>query len=160
MSGTETEFEEIYKKYYPSVYRICGSMFSKPDMRDDVVQEVFIKVWQNLKFFKNQSSLFTWIYRITINTSLNYKSRVVANKTTGYESVVHLPVENNNLEDERKRQLQNCIGKLRDDERIIVSLYLEGFSYNEISEIVGITVTNIGVKLNRIKPKLKICMED
>ena len=71
MSTLESNFDQIYKDNYPKVFRLCqGYTNGNEILSKDLAQEVFIKVWQNLNSFRNDSSLSTWIYRITVNTCL------------------------------------------------------------------------------------------
>lgn len=162
MKGLESKFEEIYKTNYPKVIRLCLGYANGDDMlAKDLTQEVFIKVWKNLDSFRNESSISTWIYRITVNTCLIS----LRNKTT-VDNLHHV----NNIEDssgfstdenkdDKLKQLYKCINKLNKDNKGIILLELEGLPQKEIAEIMGLSHEAIRVRVHRIKEKLTKCVK-
>ncbi|WP_420571598.1 RNA polymerase sigma factor [Kordia sp.] len=154
----EDYFQEIITHHKDKIYRICLAYLYEKDLVDDLYQEVLINVWNGLKNFKGNAKLTTWLYRVTLNTTITFNRH---NKK-------HIQLFNNELPDtfeeaidtERQAQenrvnkLMQCVQKLKKDERLIISLVLEELSYKEIAEIIGIETNNVGVRINRIKKRL------
>ena len=117
------EFEEIYLKYSPQIFRVCMGYINDYEAAKDLTQETFISVWKNLDSFKNQSKLSTWIFRIATNNCLRAIEK--SKRVTTEELPLNLAdkLEENN--DEKLTFLYNCIAELEETERIIISLVLE-----------------------------------
>jgi RNA polymerase sigma-70 factor (ECF subfamily) len=118
----------------------------------DITQETFIAVWEHLSTFKNQSAISTWIFRIATNNCLRAIEKSKRIQTT--DLPVHLPIVQEEAQEEKLIFLYKCIGELEESERIIISLVLEDLKQEEIAEIVGLSHANIRVKIHRIKEKL------
>ncbi|TWJ04379.1 RNA polymerase sigma-70 factor (ECF subfamily) [Mucilaginibacter frigoritolerans] len=146
------EFEEIYLKYSPQIFRVCMGYINDYEAAKDLTQETFISVWKNLDSFKNQSKISTWIFRIATNNCLRAIEK--SKRVTTEELPLNLAdkLEENN--DEKLAFLYNCIAELEETERIIISLVLEDLSRDEIASIVGLSSVNTRVKIHRIKDKL------
>jgi len=145
-------FEEIYKVYWPKVYRQCMGYMNDPDAAKDIAQETFVKVWQYLPKFRNESSIGTWIFRISVNSCLRQIGK--DNKMPKSELPNEI-VEEILVKDEPKVEfLYKCISELPEIERIIISLELEELKQKEIAKIVGLSESNVRVKIHRIKEKL------
>jgi RNA polymerase sigma-70 factor (ECF subfamily) len=122
---------------------------------DDLFQEIIIQVWHSIPTFRREASVSTWLYRIAINTAIKWsrKERKHAGAET-LEKVQHLLLENRTQTDERLGWLYGEIYKLDEIDRSVILLLLEGFSYKEMAAILGISESNVGVKINRIKKQL------
>ena len=122
---------------------------------DDLFQEIIIQVWRSIPSFRRESSVTTWLYRISLNTAITWskKEKKHAGSET-LENVQHLLQENRAQIDERLSWLYEQIYKLDEIDRSITLLLLEGFSYKEMSAMLGISESNVGVKINRIKKQL------
>ncbi len=148
------EFEEIYLKYSPQIFRVCMGYINDYEQAKDLTQETFIAVWKNLSSFKNQSKISTWIFRIATNNCLRALEKSKRVFTT--ELPIHLPDIKEETQDEKLAFLYNCIAELPETERIIISLVLEDLPHAEIAAIIGLTAVNIRVKVHRIKEKLSL----
>ncbi|MCH2193831.1 sigma-70 family RNA polymerase sigma factor [Kordia sp.] len=155
------QFTNIYKDHYDKVYRLClGYVNGDETVAKDLAQEVFIKVWEHLDQFKQKSSIGTWIYRITVNTCLLF---IRKNKKRSY-NLPETQEDDHNVEEEEKvhqnrlKQMYACIQQLKETERIVILLVLEGLPQKEISEITGHSHQNIRVMVHRIKEKLTKCV--
>ncbi|HED07458.1 MAG TPA: RNA polymerase sigma factor [Ignavibacteria bacterium] len=155
----EQLFKQTYEQSKDKIYRLCLGFAGNNSDADDLFQEVFIKVWNNLETFRNESSINTWIYKIATNTALLYVSR----KNKFNKRISYLKPEDLNLEIKESdpsytelefKKLYQAISELKERDRIIISLLFENSSYSEISEIVGLSVSNVGVRINRIKKTL------
>ncbi len=145
-------FEEIHKAYWPKVYRQCMGYMNDPDVAKDIAQETFIKVWQHLPKFRNESSIGTWIFRIAVNTCLG---QIRKDKKMPKSELPNEILEETLVNDEPQVQLlYKCISELPEIERIIISLELEELKQKEIAKIVGLSESNVRVKIHRIKEKL------
>lgn len=160
----EKRFLELLEKYRPQIYRICYG-FTDTDMGvDDLVQESMIKIWNAIDQFRGDSSLSTFAYRITVNTCIYWnkkskKARLIDKEWKQQSINLHGIADNNEVKNERIQQLRTAIQQLNKVDRSIVLLLLEECSYKEISEITGLSLSNVGVKISRIKTRLKSIME-
>jgi RNA polymerase sigma-70 factor (ECF subfamily) len=145
-------FEEIHTEYWPKVYRQCMGYMNDPDAAKDLAQETFIKVWQHLPKFREESSLGTWIFRIAVNTCLGQirKDKKMPKSELPKEIFEEILVNN----EPQVQFLYKCISELPEVERIIISLELEELKQKEIAKIVGLSESNVRVKIHRIKEKL------
>lgn len=155
------QFTTIYQAHYDKVYRLClGYVNGDQALAKDLSQDVFIKVWEHLDEFKQRSSIGTWIYRITVNTCLLF----IRKHKKGSFSLLENTEDNGNDIQEKKdheirlQQMYACIQQLKETERIIILLVLEGLPQKEIAEITGHSHQNIRVLVHRIKEKLTKCV--
>lgn len=155
MDTKETRFKELFDKNSKIIYHLCYGYTGDSDSANDLMQETFIKVWQNLDGFRNQSQISTWIYRIAINTCLSYL-RVEKRKVTDEISdfILENTAEPISEKEEQVALLYKCISQLEENERIIITLVLDEVPYPEIAEISGISEGNLRVKIHRIKHRL------
>lgn len=159
MTNKEQKFKKVYEESKDKVYRLClGFMGNKTDA-DDLFQEVLIKVWSNLETFRNESNIDTWIYRITTNTALltlNRKTKLNKKEIEYQPNIPNYEIENLNSTDKEQevKKLYKAISSLKEIDRIIIGLLLESCSYDDISNITGLKISNVGVRINRIKKTL------
>lgn len=125
--------------------------------RQDLFQEIVIQVWHSADAFRGQSSVPTWLYRVALNTALAW-TRKEGRHQRGkqpFEMVEGLLTTSfSESADPRVEWLYQQIARLKDVDRSVALLLLDGFSYKEIAGIVGLTESNVGVKINRIKAAL------
>lgn len=148
-------FQQLYQQYYAIVYRICKGYFKgDTELAGDMVQEVFIKVWERHDFFKNECQVSTWIYRITVNVCLteirrqkNYTNRINRLDPVG-ESQSERMLEETDI-------LNRCIARLNEPDRVLALLILEDLTQQDIAQILGLTEVNARVRIHRLKEKLK-----
>lgn len=155
-------FENIYKYHYQKVVKLClGYVNGDGELAKDLAQEVFIKVWEHLDTFRNESIISTWIYRITVNTcllQLRRKSRTIPLKNIDKSEAE----DHNESEAQKEKQLGKlhvCISELSDDDKSIILLELEGLPQKEIAAITGLKHETVRVRLHRIKEKLLKCIQ-
>jgi RNA polymerase sigma-70 factor, ECF subfamily len=146
------KFEELYERYWQGIYRLCMGYVNSPDIAKDMAQETFITVWEKLPQFRNESAVSTWIYRIAVNKCLRQIEKDKRYPTTEMpkEMVINQPEST----DAKVNFLCSCIAELPETERLIISLELENVKQAEIAEIIGISESNVRVKIHRIKEKL------
>lgn len=142
--------------------RLCRGYFNgDADVASDAAQEVFIKVWENLDSFRNESSISTWIFRISVNTCLLYLRKKSSKKEINTEHFPSIESENYSADIEEKlSRMYACIQKLDEAGKMIILMVLEGLEYSEIAEVVGITEETLRVRIHRIKKNLTQCVQN
>lgn len=155
-------FDEIYYKHYHKVFRLCKGYFcGDTSLAYDATQEIFIKVWEKLDTFRNESSISTWIYRIAVNTCLLYLRKSSTKKEIRTDILPQVIAETYSSEkDEQLRQMYQCIQKLEETNKMIILMTLDGLEYQEISEVIGITEETLRVRIHRIKKSLTQCVQN
>ena len=150
----EHQFELLVRQHKRTIYTVCY-MFSKDKQEvDDLFQEVLVKLWQGYDSFQGKSDLRTWIYRVSLNTCISIDRKKKRRKTQPLLEGIDL-FDKNDADNRQTDMLHERIGRLQPFDRAIVLLWLENMSYDEIAQIVGISVKNVSVKLYRIKEQLK-----
>ena len=151
----EKEFLKSINEYQNIIYRICKTYRDRKEDQDDLFQEIVFQLWKSFPSFKGESKISSWIYKIALNTAVIFfrKPKLGFDVIANFPERIHPQSEEDFSENEEK--LFWAIRKLNSSERALMSLYLEDLSYLEIAEIIGISENNVGVKLNRIKNKLK-----
>ena len=156
MTAETTErinFERLVQEQKSTIYSVCYMFADNTMQANDLFQEVLINLWNGYGKFRGESGLRSWVYRVSMNTciSCRRKKRVATapldlapDITDGYSP-----------QSRQMQQLHQRIQKLEPLDRAIVLLWLENLPYDEIAAIVGSTAKNIGVRLVRIKEKLK-----
>jgi RNA polymerase sigma factor (sigma-70 family) len=155
VTDKEVAFKKIFEANSKKIYHLCYGYTGDDDAANDLLQETFLKVWQNLDKFRNQAMISTWIYRIAVNTCLTY---LRSEKRQAKEELTPELEETRSEEFSEKNEqvalLYKCISKLEESERIIITMVLDEVPYNEIAEISGISEGNLRVKVHRIKQRL------
>ncbi|WP_196889068.1 RNA polymerase sigma factor [Aureivirga sp. CE67] len=162
-NNKNTLFEDIHKQYSPMVLQMClGFVKGDRDIANDLSQEIFISIWSNLEKFKGESSYKTWIYRITVNTCLQYVKKDKKEKEMLSSSVENQPalVDSGKEEAQDNSRLYRAIGQLKEIDRLIIMMVLENQDYENISEVIGINAINVRVKIHRIKKRLETILKN
>ncbi len=149
-------FIETLNNHRALIYKVCNLYCSDKEDRKDLFQEIVLQIWKSFKSFRHESSITTWMYRIALNTAITH-FKMERKRPDHSLSLYGIEIPDINDYDEKEellKQLSVAIEQLDKIEKSIVLLYLEKKSYDEISEITGLSKSNVGVKLNRIKTKL------
>jgi RNA polymerase sigma factor (sigma-70 family) len=149
------EFVDILNNHRGLIYKVCHLYCDDPEDRKDLFQEIVLQVWKSLGSFRQESTIGTWMYRIALNTAITHFRK--EKRLGGKVSLSDIDIPDLNDSSEKEDQLKELFKAIEDLDRIdksIILLYLEEKNYEEISEITGLTRTNVGVRLNRIKIKL------
>ena len=159
MSNTnlKEEFISQVEKHQGIIYKVSRIYCDKDECRQDLFQDILVQLWQSYPSFNNKSKFSTWLYRVALNTAIaQFRKDKKNNEDTMPEIPVNVVEEETYKEKEDRRELvQKAISKLSKAEKAIIILYMDDYSYEEISDIAGITMSNVGVKINRIKTKLQ-----
>lgn len=153
----KTEFLEILANYQGILHKVNLIYFRNEDDRRENFQEVVFQLWKSFPRLKNKNSIGSWIYRIAINTSITKiksETNIVLN-----ESIPDIRTDSSALDkmmkNEAVQELMTAIRQLNAIDKAIMLLYLEEKSYEEIAEVIGITVSNVGARISRAKERLK-----
>lgn len=155
MDTLELDFARTVREHKGTIYTVCY-MFSKDeDEVADLFQDILINLWKGFPKFRGESSVRTWIYRVSLNTCISSERK---KKRKGETVPLDMDINlfDDSMEDLKQiRLLQSRISRLAPFDRAIVLLWLENLSYDEIGAIVGITAKNVSVRLFRIKEQLR-----
>jgi RNA polymerase sigma-70 factor (ECF subfamily) len=156
---TENEQQNIFENWLQQhkalLFKVIRSYAFNANDREDLFQEITIQVWRSIPYFRKECAITTWIYRVSLNTAIRWsqKEKKQTDSKKSFEEIGHLLYENKR-EDERLEWLFEEIEKLHEIDRSLTLLMLDGFSYKEIAEIMGISESVVGVKIHRIKKYL------
>lgn len=155
METTKQEFTRLIGEHKSTIYTVCY-MFSKDNEEvNDLFQEILINLWRGFGQFEKRSDIRTWFYRVALNTCISIdRKKKRRGKTIPLSMNIDL-YEDNDADTRQVKQLYQRINRLAPFDRAIVLLWLEGISYDEIGDIVGISAKNVSVKLVRIREELK-----
>lgn len=155
------QFIAIYRQHHAKVFRLCKGYFNGEEATaNDIVQEIFINIWQHLDNFRNDSLVSTWIYRIAVNCCLLHKRKPFVKKEVLLRNLPETAQEERDLvTEERLRKMYGCIGQLDEVSKLTIILVLEGVNYPEIAEVVGISEDSLRVRIHRIKKSLANCVK-
>lgn len=165
ISGEVNLFEEIFNRYQPKLMRYVFSMIRDASMAGDIVQETLIKVYKNLNGFDDKYKFSSWVYRIAHNETMNSIKRnkrvfqeinIDLIPDSIYESKTDSKIDGQILSDSVKKCLNLLPPKYRE---ILILQYYENMKYEEISDIIKIPVSTVGVRSLRAKQKLKLICE-
>ncbi len=155
---TEREFLARIERDQGILHRVAGLYARDAEERRDLVQEMLFQLWRSRERFKGEAKLSTWIYRIALNTAisgLRQARRRPLVVPLDDEGVAEGPAGPTPSQDPRAAALHEAIRSLPAVDRALVLLHLEERSYEEIAEILGMSINHVGVKLTRIRQKLR-----
>ncbi|WP_346858588.1 sigma-70 family RNA polymerase sigma factor [uncultured Draconibacterium sp.] len=148
-------FLELVEENKKLIYKVSHMYCNSPTERNDLFQEIVTNLWKGFPQFKGLSKFSTWAYRISINTAISW-FRDYSNHRNYIEYTDFVPNMTDDCElDELTDTLFNAIEHLGKIDKAIILLQLDGYSYDDIAEIIGISKTNVATKINRLKLKLK-----
>lgn len=163
--GEKEAFEDLVLKYQDRIYNLCCHILGNTHEAEDAAQDTFIKAYQKLIDFKPEASLYTWLYRIAVNTCLDYKKRPfwgsLFTKSEGEASIDETASDWPSPETlyESKQiaiALHNSIRKLPPKLRTIIVLNeIEGLSYSEIADILEISIGTVKSRISRAREELQ-----
>ncbi len=156
MKSKQEEFLKIISAYQGIIHKVNLIYFRSNVDKQDNFQEIVYQLWRSFPSLKDKSKLASWIYAVAINTSISKirkDSRLVF--TDDAPETPHTETLDNIDRDNNYQKLLNALQKFKEIDRSIMLLYLEDYSYNEIGEIIGISSSNVGVRINRAKKQLE-----
>ncbi|MFC1729718.1 RNA polymerase sigma factor [candidate division KSB1 bacterium] len=168
-SGRDNAFKELVDHYQHKVVNTCYGFVKNSEDAEDIAQEVFIEIYRSISKFKQESSLSTWIYRISVNKSLDFIRKKNRKKRFGFEHSIsdnesnayidpadpsepHEEIERN----ERHEILRNMITKLPKNQKIALVLHkIEGLPHAKVAEVMNTSHSSVESLIHRAKKNLK-----
>jgi RNA polymerase sigma-70 factor (ECF subfamily) len=138
---------------------LCGAYYMSPEDKKDAFQDIILQLWKSFETFRGKSEISTWIYRVSLNTLLakvrKQKKKIATESIGASELSVSTAMADGDIE-----LLNIVIQSLKDLDKAIVILYLEGYKNKEISQTLNLTPTNVSTRLNRVRVELKAKFEN
>lgn len=158
----ETEQRKIFQKwlgeYRTLLFKVIKAYAFNSEDQNDLFQEICFQMYRSIPNFKSECAISTWLYRIALNTAIKW-SASEKKHTDGHQKLEtwsNVLKTSEESKDERVAWLYDEIKKLNEIDRSLTLLLLDGYSYKQMSEMMGISESNIGVKIHRIKKQLVI----
>ena len=154
----EKEFLKSVNEHQGILFKICRMYCKDNDDVNDLFQDMLLQLWQAWPSFKGTSKLTTWMYRICLNTAIARLRKSSRSPVLQALTLVQYAMPDagpQRLDILFDNELQAAIDGLDRIDKALIMLYLDEKSYRDIAEIMDLSETNVGVKLNRIKTKLK-----
>ena len=151
------QFLKLIAENQGLIYKVCNMYCNNKLDKEDLFQDIVLQLWRSYPAFKGDSKVSTWMYRIAINNAITrLRKETRREKFAGLdEEALRVAAAGNDNVDEDIAQMYEAIKKLSEVERALTMLYMDDCSYKEIAEILGLSESNVGFKLNRIKAKLR-----
>lgn len=155
MQKLEKDFLIHLSQYNAMIHKLCRLYRDSLEDREDLFQEIVFQLWKSYPKFKGEAKISTWMYRIALNTAIaSFRKKTTTINYSAQLADFAEELPNDELE-LRQERLFRVLKLLDDGEKALIALYFEELSYQEIAEITGINENYVGVKLNRIKSKIK-----
>lgn len=151
-------FEKIIEQHRGILFKVARTYCQNEHERPDLVQEILIQLWLSFHKYNERSKITTWIYRISLNVAISFyrkNSNKISSKAPLQEQMLEIADNNKAHQEQELCLLESFINDLKEMDRALIFLYLENRSYREISEILGISESNVSTRVNRIKESLK-----
>jgi len=152
------QFLDIFEKNIGIILKIARAYTKSVQDKEDLINDIALELWKSFERFHGESKISTWIYRVAINTSMNYKRKQKKGTLFFLNDMSNNACINWLTEQSDTSQydiLYQCIDELNELNKAIVLLYLDGNSHEEISIITGVSKTNVGTRISRIKEQIK-----
>jgi len=153
------QFLSIFEDNTGIIMKISRAFTNTTHDREDLIHDIALELWKSYKNFNGDSKVSTWIYRVALNTSMNYKRKTKKNALflflNDFKKEDILPWLTEQENSSESDVLYQCIDELNGINKAIILLYLDGNTHAEISEIMGISKTNVGTRISRIKEQIK-----
>jgi len=155
--ATEERFRTLVDEHHGIVRKICAAYCRNPADREDLAQEIALQLWRSFGKYDGRASFSTWMYRVALNVAISFYRRETRRRRdlqTGALDLERVP-EREADRPENVRRLYEFIENLSELDKALVLLYLDGYAYREIADVIGISETNVATKLGRLKQRMK-----
>ncbi len=167
--GDTWAFKQIYETYHKKVYHIAYGFTRNREEALDIVQEVFIKLFNSLKNFRGESNLYTYVYRMAINTSIDHTRKTQRFRTSSLD--LELPFQLADLSEKRpdnilfgkevEKKIGEALSELPEDQKTTIILReIEGLSYEEISKLMGCSIGTVMSRLHYGRKRMKEALKE
>lgn len=159
IAADKQAFVQLINENKGIIFKVCNAYCPNIHDREDLAQEIIYNIWKSWNSFNSSYKFSTWMYRIALNVAISFYRKQNKNVSTisldANEKEIADTHEQQDITTENIALLQQFINELNTLDRALMLLYIDGKSYAEIAEILGITETNTATKINRIKNHLK-----
>jgi len=158
--GDEKAFDHLFEKYQLALYSICYRYTRNSEDARELIHDIFIKVYNNLKKFNEKCRFFTWLYRITVNTCISFKRKEHRKEIT---DIPEYKTDTMPMEERirMKKAIDDALTKLPDRQRMVFILRnYDGYKFDEIGEIMSITTGTAKANYHHAIKKLRIFLKD
>ncbi|WP_040299693.1 RNA polymerase sigma factor [Arcticibacter svalbardensis] len=150
------QFSLLIANHQGLIFKVCNMYCNNKEDKEDLFQDIVLQLWRSFPSFKGDAKVSTWMYRIAINNAITrLRKETKREKFSGLNDEAFEVMVEENAIDEKALMMYEAIKKLTEVERALSMLYLDNCSYKEIAEVMGLSETNVGFKLNKIKAKLR-----
>lgn len=151
------QFLKLIAENQGLIFKVCNMYCNNKEDKEDLFQDIVLQLWRSYPAFKGDSKVSTWMYRIAINNAITRLRKAgKREKFAGLDDeAFNVATDGPNAIDENISRMFEAIKKLSDVERALTMLYMDDCSYREIAEILGLSESNVGFKLNKVKVKLR-----
>ena len=153
---------QLIRRHAALIQKIAYAYCRNAADREDVVQEVAVELWRSHHRFDGRSKETTWVYRIALNVAISFHRREHRHRERRLDADVHaltIAAASESEPPEDVRVLLQCIDDLGSLDKALVLLYLDGNDHASIADVLGISVSNVGTKLGRIRDRLRVAFE-
>jgi RNA polymerase sigma-70 factor (ECF subfamily) len=164
-SGDEQAFQQLVERHKDLVFALITRTIADRSRAEDLAQEVFLRVYRGLPYFRGEAKLSTWIYRIVTNVVAQDRQGTPAPVSLDDDRAIRRPpagatVESGYAELERRDQLEKAIAKLPANQRLLIAAhYLEGLRYEDLAESMQLPLGTVKTLLHRAKRQLRVWLE-
>jgi RNA polymerase sigma-70 factor (ECF subfamily) len=169
--GNVSAFESIVLNYQDRIYNLCLYMLGNRHDAEDAAQDTFLKAYRSLNDFKPNASLYTWLYRIAVNTCIDHKRKpffesIFRRSDTGEDMVIEHPSDLPSPEKEYESKqiqvaIQKALRKLSPKLRAVIVLKeMDGLSYEEIADTLDVSIGTVKSRISRARDELRILLKD
>lgn len=151
----DKEFLEQLKAHERIIHKVCRVYQDDAADREDLFQEIVCQAWRSYASFRSESKFPTWLYRVSLNTAITYFRRQRRRRSADPADIAMRLHPHDDPYAEQVGRLYAAINRLSGIDKAIVLLYLEDCSYEEMADVMGLSRVNIGVRLNRIRKRLR-----
>lgn len=154
---THDRFISLLETNLGIILKISRAYTNTVQDREDLINDIVYEMWKSFPNFKGKSKISTWVYRVSLNTAMNY-NRNTRKKRDFLQSAIEIyydQLSNETNSDPQIEILYDCIADLDQFSKAIILLYLDGYMHEEIAEITGISKSNVGTRILRIKEQLR-----
>lgn len=148
------DFLHSISQYRGIIRKICRLYAFGREDREDLEQEIIMQLWRSWGSFREDASRATWTYRVAMNTAISFVRKDARMKRADSPIPEH-PTDDGRRETEEHEELYAMLRRLPEADRMLAMLYLDGLSYDEMAQVTGWTVNNLGVRMNRMRQRLK-----
>jgi len=153
------QFQKLIEQHKGILLKVARTYCQQVEDRQDLIQEIRIQIWRSFDKYNDKYQISTWLYRIAINVAISFyrkNEKRHENIIPLNEQISEIKENDSSVNEEQIKELMSFIYKLNDLDKALMLLYLENKDHTEIADILGISKSNVGTKIGRIKEKMKI----